>query len=195
MHDRALFFQFFHHFWNICWHQWTSVWSYTYRCMWPSVNHFCIMLLYPLKCVSTLCLVPTDDILSHWSCWMHAETDLLSCKNHQPLFLWYPSSAQALLHEYPHQWSSSFHCSGHQYHCAQSHHLCLMVSSSPTSSVFAPWRASPKLSVPAVPTSFLFLSSLDHVHLCILNLHLLGIWMKEKSLFSFIPMWLPWWTP
>ena len=70
-----------------------------------------------------------DDISwCHWSRWMHAETDLLSCKNHQPLFLWYPSSAQALLHKYPHQWSGSFHCGGHQHHCAQSHQLCLLWS-------------------------------------------------------------------
>ena len=49
-----LYFTVFLSFLNaICWHQWPMT------AMWPSVSHFCIMLLCPLKCVPALCLVPT----------------------------------------------------------------------------------------------------------------------------------------
>ena len=49
-------------------------------------------------------------IWCHGSHWMHAETDLLWCKHHQPLFLWCPPFAPALLHKYLHQWAGTFHC-------------------------------------------------------------------------------------
>ena len=55
MHDSALlllvFFFFFLSFLNaICWHQWPMT------TMWPTANHFFIMLSCPLKCVPPLCL-------------------------------------------------------------------------------------------------------------------------------------------
>ena len=53
----------------------------------------------------------------------------------------------------------------------------------------APKRADPKPLAPAVPTSLLFLSSLDQVHLCISNHLLLCLWTKEKSLLFFTPIW------
>ena len=53
----------------------------------------------------------------------------------------------------------------------------------------APKRADPKPLAPAVPTSLLFLSSLDQVHLCISNPLLLCLWTKEKSLLFFTPIW------
>ena len=59
----------------------------------------------------------------------------------------------------------------------------------------APKRADPKPLAPAVPTSLLFLSSLDQVHLCISNHLLLCLWTKEKSLLFFTPIWFLCWIP
>ena len=74
--------------------------------------------------------------------------------------------------------------------CPVSPSLSLMVSFSPASSTLAPWRAGPKPSAPAVPTSLLFLCSLAQVHLCISN-HLLCLRMMGKYPLSFTPMWFP----
>ena len=57
---------------------------------------------------------------------MHTESDLLWCKHHQSLHVWHSPSAPALLHKYLYQRAGSFHYCGHQYHCANSHHLCVL---------------------------------------------------------------------
>ena len=64
--------------------------------------------------------------------------------------------------------------------CPVSPSLSLMVSFSPASSTLAPRRAGPNPSVPAVPSSLLFLCPLDHVHLCISGHLLLGLWTSKK---------------
>ena len=108
---------------SMCWHQWPMT------TMWPSVSHSCIMLLCPLKCVPPYAWFLLDGIFwCHGSHWMHAETDLLWCKHHQPLFLWHPPSAPALLHKCLLQWAGSFLNGRHQYNCVQYYHLCLLWS-------------------------------------------------------------------
>ena len=116
------------------------------------------------------------------------------CKHHLPLFLWHPLCSGSPV-QVP--MSVSWKCSLWEASislCRVSPSLSIMVSSSPTSSTLAPQRAGPKPSAPAVHTSLLFLASLDQGYLCISNHLLLCLWMKGKSLLSFIPIRFPWWT-
>ena len=69
-------------------------------------------------------------------------------------------------------------------------------SSSPASSTFIPWRAGPKASAHAAPTSQLPLC-MDLQHLCTCSHHLWAPWTKGKCPLCFIllcPCWIPWST-
>ena len=162
-----------------------------------SVMHFCITLLCPLKCVLALCLVPTWwHFLVPWltldACWywpsvMQTPSTIISVMS----TLCFSSPAQVPTSM---SWLLSLLRASTSL-CPVSPSVSLMVSFSPASSTSAPRRAGPKPLAPEIPTSLLFLSSLDHVHLCILNHLQLHFWMNKTSLLSFTPMWLLWWTP
>ena len=171
----------------MCWHQWPMT------AMWPSVSHSYIMLPCPLKCAPALCLAPTWwHFLVPWltldACWdwpsvMQTPSTIISVTSS----LCSSSPAQVPI-------SMNWKCSSWWAStslCPVSQSLSPMVSSCPTSSMSSPRRAGPKPSAPAVPTLLLFLCSLDQGHLCISNHLLLCLWMRGKSLLSFIPILFP----